>query len=96
MNKVKNILIGICAICLLSGVPLLSHAQVGEFRKDLAIGFNGGVNLNSIGFTPTIKQGSLMGMTGELLCDIPVKSILQPLLPYRWKLITRNTVGKRI
>ena len=64
MNKVKNILIGVCAICLLSGVPLLSHAQVGEFRKDLAIGFNGGVNLNSIGFTPTIKQGSLMGMTG--------------------------------
>ena len=66
MNKVRNILIGIGIICLGSNIPQLTHAQVGEFRKDLAIGVNGGVNLNSIGFTPTIDQGSLMGMTGGI------------------------------
>jgi len=66
MNKVRSILIGIGIICLGSGIPQLTHAQVGEFRKDLAIGINGGVNLNSIGFTPTIDQGSLMGMTGGI------------------------------
>lgn len=39
-------------------------AQVGEMRSNFAIGINGGINSNSVSFTPTIKQGSLTGMTG--------------------------------
>lgn len=64
MNRMKSFLTGMGLVCLLGAMPQFAHAQVGEFRRDLAIGINGGVNLNSMGFTPTIKQGSLMGMTG--------------------------------
>lgn len=66
MNRVRNILVAIALVCLGSAMPQLAHAQVGEHRRDLAIGFNGGVNLSSVGFTPTIKQGMLMGATGGL------------------------------
>ena len=39
-------------------------AQVGELRNNLAVGFNGGYNLSSVDFSPTIKQGLLPGYTG--------------------------------
>lgn len=39
-------------------------AQVGELRNEVAIGFNGGYNLNSVDFSPTIKQGLQPGYTG--------------------------------
>lgn len=39
------------------------HAQVGEYRKDFAVGINGGYVLNKIGFNPTIRQGMKGGMT---------------------------------
>ena len=48
-------------LLLLSAMPML--AQVGEARRNIAIGFNGGVNMNSIGFDPTIKQNLFMGPT---------------------------------
>lgn len=64
MNKVRNILVAIALAGLGSTMPQSTHAQVGEHRRDLAIGINGGVNLNSVGFTPTIKQGMPMGITG--------------------------------
>ncbi len=66
MNRTTKHLIRFGLCILLGSISLASHAQVGEFRKDLAIGVNGGVNLSSIGFSPTIKQGYLMGMTGGL------------------------------
>lgn len=47
---------------MLFGLPAV--AQVGEMRSNFAIGINGGVNINSVSFTPTIKQSSLMGITG--------------------------------
>lgn len=39
-------------------------AQVGELRDNLAVGFNGGYNLSSVDFSPTIKQGLQPGLTG--------------------------------
>lgn len=36
-------------------------AQVGDARSDFAIGVTGGMNMASVSFSPTIKQGSLMG-----------------------------------
>lgn len=45
---------------------LSATAQVGEQRNNLSVGFNAGVNMNSVSFTPNIKQGTLMGMTGGL------------------------------
>ena len=52
-------------------VPLISlllsitaQAQVGELRNNLAIGFNGGYNLSSVEFSPTIKQTLQPGLTG--------------------------------
>ena len=41
-----------------------SFAQVGELRNEVAIGFNGGYNLSSVDFSPTIKQGLQPGYTG--------------------------------
>lgn len=42
------------------------YAQVGELRDNLAVGFNGGYNLSSVDFSPTIKQGQQPGYTGGL------------------------------
>lgn len=43
-----------------------SFAQVGELRNNLAVGLNGGYNLSSVDFSPTIKQGLQPGYTGGL------------------------------
>ena len=63
MIKIKPFLI---ATLLLTGFTLPAAAQIGEARSNLSVGINGGVNLNSVSFTPTIKQNSLMGITGGL------------------------------
>lgn len=63
MIRIKPFLI---ATLLLAGASLPAFAQIGEPRNNFAVGFNGGINLNSASFTPTIKQNSLMGITGGL------------------------------
>lgn len=63
MIKIKPFLI---ATLLLTGFALPATAQIGEARSNLSVGVNGGVNLNSVSFTPSIKQNSLMGITGGL------------------------------
>ena len=45
---------------------LISYAQVGEYRTDLAIGVNGGYMMSSVGFVPEVPQKQLGGMTGGL------------------------------
>lgn len=40
-----------------------SFAQVGDARRDLAVGFNAGVNMSSVSFKPSINQGTLTGPT---------------------------------
>lgn len=54
----------ISILLVLFSLPAM--AQVGEMRSNFAVGVNGGININSVSFTPTIKQGSLMGITGGL------------------------------
>ena len=49
---------------LLVLLTITAHAQVGELRDNLAIGFSGGYNLSSVDFSPTIKQGLQPGYTG--------------------------------
>lgn len=48
-------------------------AQVGEARNDFAVGVSGGVTLNKISFSPTIKQswkqGLTMGLTARYTCE---------------------------
>ena len=38
--------------------------QVGEQRHNFAVGVNGGINLNSVSFSPSVKQKNLMGING--------------------------------
>lgn len=50
-----------------------AHAQVGESRSQLDVGFNGGVAMNHISFDPTIKQklhmGPTFGVTLRYTCE---------------------------
>lgn len=57
-----KILIGI--LLTIFTAPVI--AQVGDLRNNFAVGVSGGVNINSVSFTPNVKQGSLMGMTGGI------------------------------
>ncbi|KAA6306261.1 hypothetical protein EZS27_042084, partial [termite gut metagenome] len=50
----------------ISGVCVPSGAQVGDLRNNLAVGFNGGVNFNSISFIPRIKQNTMTDFNGGL------------------------------
>lgn len=61
-RRVKYILSSILSLWGL--MPVM--AQVGEARNDLAIGINGGVNMSSVTFTPTIKTTNIMGACGGL------------------------------
>lgn len=63
MTKIKPLMI---AAFLLAGVSLPIAAQMGEARHKLSVGFNAGANLNSVSFTPTVKQNSMTGITGGL------------------------------
>jgi len=60
-------------------LPLSASAQVGEFRKDLAIGVNGGYVMSNVSFMPKVPQGFQGGMTGGLTvrytCEKYFKSI---------------------
>lgn len=47
-------------------IPGAMMAQIGEHRNDLAIGFNGGLNMSSVSFTPKVSQAKLNGITGGM------------------------------
>ncbi len=51
-------------LLLLTLFATASHAQMGEQRNNFAIGVNGGVNMSSVTFSPSVKQKSLMGING--------------------------------
>lgn len=57
-----NKLIG--GLLLAGALTTSAHAQVGELRNNFAVGVNGGINLNSVSFSPSIKQQNLMGING--------------------------------
>ena len=53
-------------VLLLAAGMLPAQAQVGEQRNNLALGINGGINLNSVSFSPSVQQKNLMGITGGI------------------------------
>ena len=65
--------------CLFALLPLSVVAQVGEFRKDFAIGVNGGYLLSNVAFTPKVPQNMLggvtFGITGRYTCEKYFSSI---------------------
>ena len=54
------------SILLLGGWVVASYAQVGEQRYNFSVGVNGGININSVSFSPSVQQGSLMAPTGGI------------------------------
>ena len=64
---------------LLTFLPFTVSAQVGEFRTDFAVGFNGGYSMSSIAYVPKVPQGQLGGMTAgfsaRYTCEKYFKSI---------------------
>ena len=82
----KKVIIGFLR-CMVKVLPLYlffffflnASAQVGEYRTDFAIGFNGGYSLSSIAFVPKVPQGQLGGVTAgfsaRYTCEKYFKSI---------------------
>ncbi len=71
-----------CMVIIISHFSFLiphSSAQVGEFRKDLAVGINGGVAMSSVSFVPTVPQtmlsGPTFGLTARYTCEKYFSSI---------------------
>lgn len=58
MHKIKHCIL--IALFTMLGSNLVK-AQIGEPRNIFSVGGNLGVNINSASFTPTIKQGTLIG-----------------------------------
>ena len=56
-----------------------ASAQVGEYRSDFAVGFNGGYSMSSIAYVPKVPQGQLGGLTfgfsARYTCEKYFKSI---------------------
>ena len=71
MRKVLFFILWLCAVTV--------SAQVGEYRKDLAVGFSGGYVLSNVDFVPKVPQGYLGGMTAGVTvrytCEKYFKSI---------------------
>ena len=64
----KHTFIHILTLFLLGCLTIRpAFSQVGEPRRNIAIGFTGGVALNTIGFDPTIKQNMHMGPTAGIV-----------------------------
>ena len=58
-NKLRTQLLTLMA----GACCLAATAQIGEPRRGLSVGFNGGVALNTVDFDPTIKQAMHAGPT---------------------------------
>ena len=54
-------------------VSSVAHAQVGEHRNDLSIGFTGGYTMNTMDFVPRIKQNQkgspMFGLASRYVCE---------------------------
>ena len=87
----------------LAATPCKLAAQVGAARRAIAVGVNGGLVLNSVGFDPTIKQsmhqGTTFGVTFRMTSEKYFKSLcaLQIELNYAglgWKEQVLNAAGE--
>ncbi len=61
--KLNNIL---GSALLLGAFSLPAQAQVGELRQNFSLGVNGGMNISSVTFSPTVRQKNLMGINGGI------------------------------
>lgn len=61
------------AICFIISLCLHTHAQIGKYRNDLAIGVNAGIALNKVSFDPIVNQefhmGPEIGATVRYTCE---------------------------
>ena len=77
--KVNRCVVRVLLFQLFTFLPLSVSAQVGEFRKDLAVGFNGGIAMSSVAFVPTVPQtmlnGPTFGLTARYTCEKYFSSI---------------------
>ena len=53
--------LGLLVLACMFTLPMM--AQLGEVRNNLAVGVNAGMNMNSVSFSPQIKQKSHTGMS---------------------------------
>ena len=57
----------------------VATAQVGEYRTDFALGFNGGYVMSNMAFVPKVPQtmlgGMTFGVTARYTCEKYFKSI---------------------
>lgn len=56
--KKQSIIALLSFLCLSAGIPV--HAQLQDQRHNLAIGINGGENLSSVSFEPSIKEKTFL------------------------------------
>ena len=56
--KKQSIIALLSFLCLSAGIPV--HAKLQDPRHNLAIGINGGVNLSSVSFEPSIKEKTFL------------------------------------
>lgn len=61
--KFLHHIIRLCVLVTASIICQFAKAQIGEPRNNIAVGFTGGIALNTIGFDPTIKQNMHIGPT---------------------------------
>ena len=61
--KLKTI---IGTVLLLGIIALPTSAQIGEQRHNFSVGINGGINLNSVTFSPKVRQKNLMGINSGI------------------------------
>ena len=77
--KVNWCLVRVLLFHLFTFLPLSVSAQVGEYRKDLAVGFNGGVVMSNVAFVPKVPQsmlnGPTFGLTARYTCEKYFSSI---------------------
>ena len=77
--KINGCLARVLLFHLFTFLPLSVSAQVGEYRKDLAVGFNGGVVMSNVAFVPKVPQsmlnGPTFGLTARYTCEKYFSSI---------------------
>jgi len=78
IRAVKSV-VKVLPFYLLAFIPFTVSAQVGEYRSDFAVGFNGGYSMSSIAYVPKVPQGQLGGITAgfsaRYTCEKYFKSI---------------------
>ncbi len=75
ITRIYGRFLRVVAFTTLNSLFFVSHAtaQVGDYRNDFAIGFNGGYQLNRIAFESSVPQDMLggvnFGLTARYVCE---------------------------